>query len=168
MTSQVLVTPSIVDAETMAALSVPLLMKDKQHAILVVQSFVEELTKSNTNLTTKFAAFQEQVNKAGANVIKGFKDSLPFFNLLRAQYGEGFGDFCKHIILLYPDLVFFFVQIDTSILMTPHGGDRAIDLKDDADDTIEGEIVVPMTDDQAPLNNQAPTDGPPAADAPST
>lgn len=43
---------------------------------------MKELTKSNTNLRTKLAAFYEQVDKAKVNAVEEFKDSLPYFDKL--------------------------------------------------------------------------------------
>jgi len=53
--------------------------------------------------------------------------------LLGAQYDVGFEYFHKQVNLLYPDLVFSSVQIDISVPLTLHEGDKAVDLKDDAD-----------------------------------
>ena len=94
-----------------------------------------------------------------------FKDSQPFFNLLGAQYGEGFEDFRQQVILLYPDLDFSFIQIDASIPMTPYRGDRVVDVEDDTDDAAEGVIIVLAINGQALLGSQALPDGPPVADA---
>ena len=123
---------------------------------------VEELTKSNTNLTTEVAALHEEVNKVGADAVEEFKDSQPFFNLLGAQYGEGFKDFHKQLVLFYLDLNFSSVQIDMSIPLNLHEGDGIVDVHDDTDDTVEGAVVVPIDDVQALPK------GPPIADAPIT
>lgn len=124
--------------------------KDKVSQLEGAAYQVEELTKSNTNLTIEVAALRDQVDKVRANAMEEFKDSQPFFDLLGAQYGEGFEDYCQQVILLYPDLDFSFVQIDASIPMTPHGSDEVVDVEDDIDDAVEEAIVVLATDSQAP------------------
>ena len=103
---------------------------------------VEELTKANFNLTTELTALHERVDKAKADAMEEFKNSQPFFNELGVQYSEGFEGFCKQTVLLFPGLDFSSIQIDTTIPITPGGGDRAIDVEDkEADDAIKGETV---------------------------
>ena len=103
---------------------------------------VEELTKANFNLTTELTALRERVDKAKADAMEEFKNSQPFFNELGVQYSEGFEGFCKQTVLLFPGLDFSSIQIDTTIPITPGGGDRAIDVEDkEADDAIKGETV---------------------------
>ena len=103
---------------------------------------VEELTKANFNLTTELTALRERVDKAKADAMEEFKNSQPFFNELGVQYSEGFEGFRKQTVLLFPGLDFSSIQIDTTIPITPGGGDGPIDVEDkEADDAIKGETV---------------------------
>ena len=66
----------------------------------------EELTKANAILTVEVTSLCESIDKVKADVVEEYKDSQPFFNLLRSQYGEGFKDFWKKAITLFPNMDF--------------------------------------------------------------
>ena len=87
---------------------------------------------------TELTTLREHVDNAKADAMEEFKDSQPFFNELGVQYGEGFKGFRKQTILLFPGLDFSSIQIDTTIPITPGGGDEAIDVEDEeADDAVK-------------------------------
>ena len=104
----------------------------------------EELEKVNFILTAKMTSLQESVDKAKANTVKEFKDSQPFFDLLGSQYGEGFEDFYKQVILVFSGVDFSSIQIDTTIPMSPRGDDEVIDIEDGEDEeAFGGEALAP-------------------------
>ena len=84
--------------------------------------------------TTRWAKKLAKVN----SILTEFKDSQPFFNLLGSQYGEGFEDFCKQAIILFPGVDFSFVQIDITIPMTPRRDDEVVDIEDGEDEEVFG------------------------------
>lgn len=81
--------------------------------------WVEELTEVNAILTNEVTSLQESMDKAKAEAFEEYKDLQLFFNLLWSQYDEGFKDFKKQSIVLFPNVDFSFVQIDTTVPMTP-------------------------------------------------
>lgn len=95
---------------------------------------VEELTKANTNLTIELATLCEQVDKTKANAVEEFKDSQPYFVKLGDQYDEGFEDFRKLAIASFPSLDYSQIQIGSTVLMTPHGGNVIVEVENGATD----------------------------------
>ena len=49
------------------------------------------------------------MNRAKANAAEEYEDSQPFFNLLGSQYGEGFEDFRKQAVAIFPNVDLSFV-----------------------------------------------------------
>nr|POF07557.1 hypothetical protein CFP56_47022 [Quercus suber] len=102
----------------------------------------EELTKANSNRRTKLTAFYKHVDKAKANAVAEFKDPQPYFNELGILYDNDFEDFCKKVILLFPDLEFSQIYINTSFPTTPGGGDVIVEVEDEereVDKPVKGE-----------------------------
>jgi len=81
------------------------------------------------------------MDKVKADVIEEFKDMQSFFDLLGPQYSEGFEDFRKQAIVLFLDVEFSYVQIYTTILMTPRRDDEVVDIKDGDEDTSKKAIA---------------------------
>lgn len=67
---------------------------------------VEELTKENSNLRTKLTALCEHVDKVKDEAITKFQTSQAYFDEIGIQYGNGFEDFHKQAILLFPGMDF--------------------------------------------------------------
>ena len=79
--------------------------------------------KENSNLRTELTALREHVDKVKDEAIVEFQTSQAYFDEIGIQYGNDFEDFHKQAILLFPSMDFSQVQINTSIPMTPVGGD---------------------------------------------
>ena len=125
---------------------------------------MEELTKANTNLTTKLAALHEKVNKAKADAVVEYKDFQPYFDELGDQYGEGFEDFYKLVVASFTSLDFAQIQIDTTISMTVRGGDVIVEVDDDgADRQVKAEKDSPMNEE---ANEKMTVVGPLMSNAP--
>ena len=120
----------------------------------------EELEKVNFILTAKMTSLQESVDKAKANAVKEFKDSQPFFDLLGSQYGEGFEDFYKQVILVFSSVDLSSIQINTTIPMSPRGDDEVIDIEDGEDEeAFGGEALAPwVTQGDNPPQLEGPTE----------
>ena len=71
-----------------------------------VTRWAEELMEANAILTAEVTSLRESIDKAKANAVEEYKDLQPFFNLLGSQYGEGFEDFRKQAIALFPTWIF--------------------------------------------------------------
>lgn len=69
----------------------------------------EELAEANSILMAKMTCLQESIDKSKADAVEEFKDSQPFVNLLGSQYSEGFENFRKQAVVLFPDVDFLFV-----------------------------------------------------------
>lgn len=127
---------------------------------------VEELTKANTNLTIELTAFHEQVDKVKVDAIQEFKDSQPYFDELGGQYDEGFEDFCKQAVFLFPSLDFSQIHIDTIVPMSLGGGDVIIEIDDDgADERVEAEKAGPA---EGETDERTTTEGPTVPNTPPT
>jgi len=61
--------------------------------------------------------------------------------LLGPQYNEGFEHFSKQAIVLFPNVEFSFVQIYTTIPMTPRRDDEVVHIKDGDEDTSKKAIA---------------------------
>ena len=81
------------------------------------------------------------MDKAKADVIEEFKDMQSFFDLLGPQYSEGFEDFKKQAVVLFPNGEFSSVQIYTTIPMTPRRDDEVVEIKDRDEDTSKKAIA---------------------------
>ena len=86
--------------------------------------WAEELTEANAILTAEVTSLRESIDKAKANSIEEYKDSQPFFNLLVSQYGEGFEDFQKQAITLFPNVDFSPIQIKLTVPSTSRPDDE--------------------------------------------
>lgn len=71
-----------------------------------VTRWAEELMEANAILTAEVTFLRESIDKAEANAVEEYKDLQPFFNLLGSQYGEGFEDFRKQAVALFPNVDF--------------------------------------------------------------
>lgn len=69
----------------------------------------KELTEANTIQTVEVTSLRESMNKAKDNTAEEYEDSQPFFNLLGSQYGEGFEDFRKQAVAIFPNVDLSFV-----------------------------------------------------------
>ena len=114
----------------------------------------KELTEADSILTADVTSLRKSMDKAKADAIKEYKDSHPFFNLLGSQYGEGFEDFRKQAVVLFPNVDISSVQIKLTVPSTPRVDDEVVDVKD--------------RDEDAPEHVMAPQvvqgDGPPQAE----
>ena len=88
-----------------------------------------EVNGSQRCLDTRGGTLHESIERAKADAVKRYKDSQDFFDLLGSQYGEGFKDFYKQTTILFLDVDFSSVQINTTIPMTPRPMRRLITSK---------------------------------------
>ena len=110
----------------------------------------EELTVANAILTVEVTSLCESIDKAKANTIEEYKNSQPFFNLLGSQYREGFKDFLKQAVALFPNMDFSPVQIKFIVPLTPKLEDEVVEVDDREGDILEN-FVAPQAvegDDQ--------------------
>ena len=68
--------------------------------------WAEELTEAYAILMAEVTSLCESIDKVKADAVEEYKDSQPFFNLLGSQYGEGFEDFQKQAVTLFPNMDF--------------------------------------------------------------
>ena len=73
-----------------------------------------ELTKENANLKSKVTVLHEYMDKVKEEVIEEFQVSQPYFNEMGGYYGDGFEDFHKQAVLMFPNLDFSQIQIKLS------------------------------------------------------
>nr|POE77232.1 hypothetical protein CFP56_36646 [Quercus suber] len=104
---------------------------------------IEELMEANAILTAEMTSLRESINKAKANVVKEYKDSQPFFNLVGSQYREGFEDFKKQATVLFPNMDFSHVQIKLTVPPTPKPNDEVVEV-DDGEGDIPENVVAPQ------------------------
>ena len=70
-----------------------------------------DLAKENALLKSKVAAFHEHMGKVNEEAIKEYQRSQPYFNEIRGYYRDGFEDFQKQVVLMFPNLHFSQIQI---------------------------------------------------------
>ena len=75
----------------------------------------------NANLKFEVAALHEHMDKVKEEAIEKFQVSQPYFNEMMGCYRDGFEDFHKQAVLLFPDLDFSQIQIKLNALMTLTG-----------------------------------------------
>ena len=102
---------------------------------------VEELTEANAILTAEVTSLHESIDKVKADVVEEYKDSQPFFNLLVSQYGEGFEDFRKQVVALFPNVDFSPVQIELTIPLTSRPNDEVVEVDVEEGDILENVIA---------------------------
>lgn len=102
-----------------------------------VTRWAEELMEANAILTAEVTSLRESIDKAKANAVEEYKDLQPFFNLLGSQYGEGFEDFRKQAIALFPNVDFSLIQIELTIPSTSRPDDEVVEVDDGEGDILE-------------------------------
>lgn len=120
--------------------------------------WVEELTKVNAILTNEVTSLQESMDKAKAEAFEEYKDLQLFFNLLWSQYDEGFKDFKKQSIVLFPNVDFSFVQIDTMVPMTPWVDNEIVDVEDENEDAPKKVVAPQVIQGNNPLQHEGTTE----------
>lgn len=136
---------------------------------------MRELEKMATNLMTKLAALHEQMDKAKASTVAVFQISQPFFDECEVYYSDGFDDYLKQVVAIYPDLDLPQVSIDNTIPLTPGGSNAVTDKTNDSVHTIKEEVkdpnaevvIKPTTEGLVAPVVPSATDGPSIADGPS-
>ena len=102
-----------------------------------VTRWAEELMEANAILTAEVTSLHESIDKAKANAVEEYKDLQPFFNLLGSQYGEGFEDFRKQAVALFPNVDFSLIQIELTIPSTSRPDDEVVEVDDGEGDILE-------------------------------
>lgn len=102
-----------------------------------VTRWAEELMEANAILTAEVTSLRESIDKAKANAVEEYKDLQPFFNLLGSQYGEGFEDFRKQAVALFPNVDFSLIQIELTIPSTSRPDDEVVEVDDGEGDILE-------------------------------
>ena len=64
------------------------------------------------------AALHRHMDKVKEKAIKEYQVSQPYINEMRGYYAEGFEDFLKQAVLMFPDLGFSQIQINLIAPMT--------------------------------------------------
>lgn len=106
-----------------------------------VTRWAEELMEANAILTAEVTSLRESIDKAKANAVEEYKDLQPFFNLLGSQYGEGFEDFRKQAIALFPNVDFSLIQIELTIPSTSRPDDEVVEVDDGEGDILENVVA---------------------------
>ena len=78
----------------------------------------DKLMKENANLKSEMAALHRHMDKVKEKAIKEYQVSQPYINEMRGYYAEGFEDFLKQAVLMFPDLGFSQIQINLIAPMT--------------------------------------------------
>lgn len=117
------------------------------------------LVKENANLKFEVAALNEHIEKVKEEVIEEYQVSQFYFHEMGGYYEDGFEDFCKQVVLMFPNLGFSQIQIKLIALSTPAVEPIPNDVE------IDKEVVVTdwpsgATDD--PMNPQEQTNNPPS------
>ena len=76
----------------------------------------DELVKENSFLKSEVAALREHMGKVKEESIEKYQGSQPYFNEMGVYYRDGFKDFRKQAILMFPDLDFSQIQINVNAL----------------------------------------------------
>lgn len=106
-----------------------------------VTRWAEELMEANAILTAEVTSLRESIDKAKANAVEEYKDLQPFFNLLGSQYGEGFEDFRKQAVALFPNVDFSLIQIELTIPSTSRPDDEVVEVDDGEGDILENVVA---------------------------
>ena len=69
------------------------------------------LAKENALLKSKVTALHEHMGKVNEEAIKEYQGSQPYFNEIGGYYRDGFEDFQKQVVLMFPNLHFSQIQI---------------------------------------------------------
>ena len=102
---------------------------------------MEEAGRQKEKLQGELSTLREQVEKVGADVVKGFKASQSFINSCAEYYGTGFEDCLKQVVSAYPDLDLSRITMDDPMPSTL-AGDTIVG---ESDDSIESDF--PPKDD---------------------
>ena len=70
-----------------------------------------DLAKENALLKSKVTALHEHMGKVNEEAIKEYQGSQPYFNEIGGYYRDGFEDFQKQVVLMFPNLHFSQIQI---------------------------------------------------------
>ena len=70
-----------------------------------------DLAKENALLKSEVAALHEHMGKVNEEAIKEYQGSQPYFNEIEGYYRDGFEDFQKQVVLMFPNLHFSQIQI---------------------------------------------------------
>ncbi|KAK9983150.1 hypothetical protein SO802_032675 [Lithocarpus litseifolius] len=76
----------------------------------------DELVKENANLKSEVATLYEHMDKVKEKAIEEFQVPQPYFNKMGGYYGDGFKDFRKQAIHMFPNLDFSQIQIKLNAL----------------------------------------------------
>nr|POE62236.1 hypothetical protein CFP56_71360 [Quercus suber] len=113
------------------------------------------LVKENANMKSEVVVLYEHMGKVKEETIKEYQVSQSYFNEMGGYYGDGFEDFYKQTILMFPSLDFSQIQIKVTTLTTLTAEPNL----DDAD--IDDEVLVtnrPTTEADNPKgSNDQPT-----------
>ena len=101
----------------------------------------EEAGRQKEMLQGELSTLHEQVEKVGADVVKGFKASQSFINSCAEYYGTGFEDCLKQVVFSYPALDLSRITMDDPMPSTL-AGDTIVG---ESDDSIESDF--PPKDD---------------------
>ena len=71
-----------------------------------------DLAKENALLKSEVVALHEHMGKVNEEAIKEYQGSQPYFNEMGGgYYKDGFEDFQKQVVLMFPNLHFSQIQI---------------------------------------------------------
>ena len=119
----------------------------------------DNLAKENALLKSEVTALHEHVGNVKEEAIEEYQGSQPYFNEMGGYYMDGFEDFWKQVVLMFPDLDFSQIQIKLTALMTPVADPIPKDVE-----TNEELVVIDKPSEVAddPLNPLVQNDNPPA------
>jgi len=112
----------------------------------------EDLAKASTNMTTELATLHDQMEQVKMDAVAEFRTSQPYYNRCGGFYGNGFNDYLKKVVALYPNQDLSQVVINDTVPLTPSGVDAAINEADGDVHLVEEEAKEP-TDVEAVSQN---------------